>query len=94
MQQASSDSFPVVQLHPATNCRCRVILRPEVILRSGGEENGGVTRPFFLPRDSRGRYYLRNTIALVLLVFDSVGRYVRTVGHQGKGLANSCRSAS
>ena len=36
-------------------------------------------------QDSRGRIYVGNVGGFAVLVFDSAGRHVRTVGRQGEG---------
>jgi hypothetical protein len=75
-----------ISLQESRSCRdCRIVFTPEVTLREGGEQFGGVSEGW-LVRDSRGRIYHRNMfVESVLLVFDSSGRFDHVIGRKGGG---------
>ena len=75
-----------ITLRDSKSCRsCRIVFTPEVTLREGGEQFGGVSEGW-LARDSRGRIYHRNMfVESVVLVFDSSGHFKQIIGRRGGG---------
>jgi hypothetical protein len=73
---------------PATASCSTCAIRLTVVGRLGGSADlpGDVTPQSRVARDSRGRLYVtRATSAGSLLVFDSTGRYLQSIGRLGSG---------
>lgn len=81
----AASQVPTTELRLSRCERCELRFGPPTILYEGGEEYGGVSSGL-LVQDSRGRFYVRNaTVRSTLLLFDSAGNFMRTIGRSGSG---------